>query len=86
MTHLLACVSSQETSVLLLNKMRLKESTCSFFVDSQEYKVDLVHMFQTNVTTGFQRSMRCRPVFRPAESMWPHLRSVSRLFSWKNLA
>lgn len=60
--------------------MITKEPKCSFYIGSQEYKVDFTSMLQTNVTTRFQREIRWRPVYRSPESMQPYLKSVSRNF------
>ncbi|XP_059182092.1 protein mono-ADP-ribosyltransferase TIPARP-like [Centropristis striata] len=68
----------QDVSTILLNKMKEKEPECSFFIGSQQYKVDFTVMTQTNVTTGFKREIRCRPVYRSPESMKPHLQTGLR--------
>lgn len=57
--------------------MSEKESECFFSVGSQKYKVDFTTMIQTNVATGFQRGVRCRPAYRSLDSMKPYLQSVS---------
>ncbi|XP_044199385.1 protein mono-ADP-ribosyltransferase TIPARP-like [Thunnus albacares] len=66
----------KDTSALLLKKMSEKEPECSFRIGQQEYKVDFTMMTQTNVTTGFQRAVRCRPVYRSPDSMQPYLKTV----------
>ncbi|XP_077565391.1 protein mono-ADP-ribosyltransferase TIPARP-like isoform X2 [Stigmatopora nigra] len=65
----------QEVSALLRAKMATKEMDCCFMVNSQEYKVDFTTMMQTNVTTGFVRDVRCRPVYRSLKSLHPHLKT-----------
>nr|XP_046235741.1 protein mono-ADP-ribosyltransferase TIPARP-like [Scatophagus argus]XP_046235742.1 protein mono-ADP-ribosyltransferase TIPARP-like [Scatophagus argus]XP_046235743.1 protein mono-ADP-ribosyltransferase TIPARP-like [Scatophagus argus] len=65
----------KNVSTLLLMKMSRKEPECSFHIGSREYKVDFSTMTQTNVTTGFQRHVRCRPVYRSPDSMQPYLRT-----------
>ncbi|KAK2859089.1 hypothetical protein Q5P01_003709 [Channa striata] len=65
----------KKLSTLLLKMMRHKEPECSFHIGGQEYKLDFYTMTQTNVTTGFQRKVRCRPVYRSPGSMQPHLRT-----------
>ncbi|XP_068505771.1 protein mono-ADP-ribosyltransferase TIPARP-like isoform X2 [Syngnathus scovelli] len=65
----------QGVSVLLLSRMALKEPMVSFMRGSQKYIVDFTDMTQTNVTTGFQRVIRCRPAYRPLESFYPHLKT-----------
>lgn len=57
--------------------MSEKESECFFSVGSQKYKVDFTTMTQTNVATGFQRGVRCRPAYRSLDSMKPYLQLVS---------
>ncbi|XP_061523567.1 protein mono-ADP-ribosyltransferase TIPARP-like [Phycodurus eques] len=63
-------------SALLLQKMSAKEVECSFMAGSQEYKVNFITMKQSNVASGFEREVRCRPVYRPLESLRPHLKTV----------
>ncbi|XP_060937944.1 protein mono-ADP-ribosyltransferase TIPARP-like [Limanda limanda] len=65
----------KDVSELLLKTMGEKEPECSFFIDLQEYKLDFTTMTQTHVSTGFQREVRCRPVFRSPESMQPYLKT-----------
>ncbi|XP_077449425.1 protein mono-ADP-ribosyltransferase TIPARP-like [Stigmatopora argus] len=65
----------QEVSALLQAKMATKEVECFFMVNSQEYKVDFTTMMQSNVTTGFVRDVRCRPVYRSIKSLHPHLKT-----------
>ncbi|GAA6221073.1 TCDD-inducible poly [ADP-ribose] polymerase-like [Lates japonicus] len=67
---------NKSMSALLLKSMREKEPECFFCISSQEYKLDFTTMTQTNVTTGFQREVRCRPVYRSPESMLPYLQTV----------
>uniref|UniRef100_A0A3P9AZE6 TCDD-inducible poly [ADP-ribose] polymerase n=1 Tax=Maylandia zebra TaxID=106582 RepID=A0A3P9AZE6_9CICH len=62
-------------SATLLKKMSEKESECFFSVGSQKYKVDFTTMIQTNVATGFQRGVRCRPAYRSLDSMKPYLQT-----------
>uniref|UniRef100_A0A8C9Z140 Poly [ADP-ribose] polymerase n=1 Tax=Sander lucioperca TaxID=283035 RepID=A0A8C9Z140_SANLU len=50
-----------------------KEPECSFYIGSQQYKVDFATMTQSNVTTGFQRKVRCRPIYCSPKSMQPYL-------------
>ncbi|XP_022604820.1 TCDD-inducible poly [ADP-ribose] polymerase-like [Seriola dumerili] len=64
---------NKNVSTLLLKKMSEKEPECSFYISSQEYKLDFTTMTQTNITTGFQRDVRCRPVYRSPDSMHPYL-------------
>ncbi|XP_056223198.1 protein mono-ADP-ribosyltransferase TIPARP-like isoform X1 [Seriola aureovittata] len=66
---------NKNVSTLLLRKMSEKEPECSFYISSQEYKLDFTTMTQTNVTTGFQRAVRCRPVYRSPDSMHPYLQT-----------
>ncbi|XP_054609514.1 protein mono-ADP-ribosyltransferase TIPARP-like [Dunckerocampus dactyliophorus] len=66
---------SQDLSTFLLWNMSQKEPECSFAIAGQEYEVDFTNMTQTNVNTGFQRDVRCRPVFRSPESMHPYLKT-----------
>ncbi|KAM3587533.1 uncharacterized protein V6R79_008203 [Siganus canaliculatus] len=63
----------------LLLQMRAKKSECSFCIGTQEYKVDFKTMIQTNVSTGFRREVRCRPVYRSPESMQPYLQTGVQL-------
>ncbi|KAG7225637.1 hypothetical protein INR49_005044, partial [Caranx melampygus] len=56
--------------------MSEKEPECSFFISSKEYKLDFTAMTQTNVTTGFQRDVRCRPIYRSPDSLHPYLQTV----------
>ncbi|XP_062299536.1 protein mono-ADP-ribosyltransferase TIPARP-like [Scomber scombrus] len=65
----------QDTSDLLREKMSEKESECFFHIGRQEYKVDFAMMTQTNVTTGYQRAIRCRPIYRSTDSMQPYLKT-----------
>nr|XP_020505113.1 protein mono-ADP-ribosyltransferase TIPARP-like [Labrus bergylta] len=65
----------ESISALLLNSMSKKEPEFSFNIGAQQYKVDFTTMTQTNVTTGFQRDVRCRPVYRSPESMRPYLQT-----------
>ncbi|KAM6961584.1 protein mono-ADP-ribosyltransferase TIPARP-like [Tautogolabrus adspersus] len=60
---------------LLLKSMSKKEPEFFFNIGAQQYKVDFTTMSQTNVTTGFQRDVRCRPVYRSPESMRPYLQT-----------
>ncbi|KAF3705228.1 TCDD-inducible poly [ADP-ribose] polymerase [Channa argus] len=62
-------------TTLLLKKMRDKKPECSFHIGAQEYKLDFYTMTQTNVTTGFQRKVRCRPVYHSPDSIQPYLRT-----------
>ncbi|XP_040886090.1 protein mono-ADP-ribosyltransferase TIPARP-like [Toxotes jaculatrix] len=62
-------------SSFLLKQMSEKEPECFFYISSQEYKLDFTTMTQTNVTTGFQREVRCRPVYRSPDSMQPYLQT-----------
>ncbi|XP_034528835.1 protein mono-ADP-ribosyltransferase TIPARP-like [Notolabrus celidotus] len=62
-------------SALLLNCMSKKEPKCYFQIGVQKYKVDFTAMTQTNVRTGFQRDIRCRPVYRSPRSMQPFLQT-----------
>lgn len=71
---------TQSASSLLLKKMSEKEPECYLFNGLQGYKVDFTTMTQTNVTTGFKREVRCRPVYRSPDSMQPYLKSVSLVF------
>ncbi|XP_045927688.1 protein mono-ADP-ribosyltransferase TIPARP-like [Micropterus dolomieu] len=66
---------NKTVSTCLLKKMSKKEPESSFCIGSQEYKVDFTTMTQTNVTTGFQREVRCRPVYRSPDSMQPYLQT-----------
>ncbi|XP_070784884.1 protein mono-ADP-ribosyltransferase TIPARP-like [Enoplosus armatus] len=66
---------NKAVSICLLKKMSEKEPECSFYIGLQEYKVDFTSMTQTNVTTGFQREVRCRPVYRSPDSMQPYLQT-----------
>uniref|UniRef100_A0A3Q3NIU7 Poly [ADP-ribose] polymerase n=1 Tax=Labrus bergylta TaxID=56723 RepID=A0A3Q3NIU7_9LABR len=68
-------VNQESISALLLNSMSKKEPEFSFNIGAQQYKVDFTTMTQTNVTTGFQRDVRCRPVYRSPESMRPYLQT-----------
>ncbi|XP_070710334.1 protein mono-ADP-ribosyltransferase TIPARP-like [Pempheris klunzingeri] len=62
-------------STWLLKNMSGKESGCSFYIGSQAYKLNFATMTQTNVTTGFKREVRCRPVYRSPDSMQPYLQT-----------
>ncbi|XP_033989524.1 protein mono-ADP-ribosyltransferase TIPARP-like isoform X3 [Trematomus bernacchii] len=62
-------------STLLLKKMSEKEPECSYFIGSQEYKLDFTTMVQINVTTRFYREVRCRPVYRSPDSMKHYLKA-----------
>ncbi|XP_047431891.1 protein mono-ADP-ribosyltransferase TIPARP-like [Mugil cephalus] len=66
---------NQTLSARLLQKMNEKEPEWSFTLGSQEYKMDFTSMTQINVTTGFQREVRCRPAYRSPESMRPYLQT-----------
>ncbi|XP_051249109.1 protein mono-ADP-ribosyltransferase TIPARP-like [Dicentrarchus labrax] len=66
---------SKNLSTCLLKKMSQKEPEWSFYIGSQEYKVDFTAMIQTNLTTGFQRHVRCRPFYRSPDSMQPYLQT-----------
>ncbi|KAM9334659.1 protein mono-ADP-ribosyltransferase TIPARP-like [Symphorus nematophorus] len=66
---------SKSVSTLLLKKISEKECECSFRIGAQDYKVDFTTMTQMNVTTGFEREVRCRPAYQSPESMQPHLRT-----------
>ncbi|XP_054480881.1 protein mono-ADP-ribosyltransferase TIPARP-like [Anoplopoma fimbria] len=66
---------NKDVSTLLLKKMSKKETECSFYICSQEYEVDFTTMIQTNVTTGFLRNVRCRPLYRSPDSMRPYLQT-----------
>ncbi|XP_030576379.1 protein mono-ADP-ribosyltransferase TIPARP [Archocentrus centrarchus] len=63
------------TSAALLQKITEKESECFFSIGSQMYKVDFIAMIQMNMTTGFRRRIRCRPVYRSLDSMKPYLQT-----------
>ncbi|XP_019967647.2 protein mono-ADP-ribosyltransferase TIPARP-like [Paralichthys olivaceus] len=65
----------KNVSVLLLKKMGEKVPECSFLIGLQEYKLDFTTMTQTNVSTGFQREVRCRPKYRRPEAMQPFLQT-----------
>ncbi|XP_071358051.1 protein mono-ADP-ribosyltransferase TIPARP-like [Trachinotus anak] len=67
---------NKNVSTLLIKKMNEKEPECSFYIGSQEYKLDFTTMTQTNVTTGFHRDVRCRPVYRSPDSMHPYLQTA----------
>ncbi|KAA8580257.1 hypothetical protein FQN60_005792, partial [Etheostoma spectabile] len=64
---------NEDVSTLLLKKMSKNEPECSFCVGTQQYKVDLATMTQSNVTTGFQRKVCCRPFYYSPKSMHPYL-------------
>ncbi|XP_044041753.1 protein mono-ADP-ribosyltransferase TIPARP-like [Siniperca chuatsi] len=66
---------NKTVSTCLLKKMSEKEPESSFYIGSQEYKLDFTTMIQTNVTTGYQRDVRCRPVYRSPDSMKPYLQT-----------
>ncbi|XP_072233465.1 protein mono-ADP-ribosyltransferase TIPARP-like [Leuresthes tenuis] len=66
---------TSDLSACLLNKMSKKEPACSFHIGTQEYRMDFTTMTQVNVTTGFQREVRYRPVYRSPQSMRPYLRT-----------
>lgn len=70
-------ISLQDVSALLLKKMSEKATECAFHICAQEYKLDFTRMTQINVSTGFERSVRCRPIYRSPDSMQPHLQWVS---------
>uniref|UniRef100_UPI0037E7BF02 protein mono-ADP-ribosyltransferase TIPARP-like n=1 Tax=Semicossyphus pulcher TaxID=241346 RepID=UPI0037E7BF02 len=65
----------KNVSTSLLNCMNEKKPQCSFQIGSQTYKVDFTTMIQSNVTTGFQRQVRRRPVYRSPDSMHPYLQT-----------
>ncbi|KAM6895748.1 protein mono-ADP-ribosyltransferase TIPARP-like [Xenentodon cancila] len=71
----------KDLSDMLLKKMSDKETSCSFHTGKQEYKVDFTTMTQTNVSTGFQREVSYRPVFRSPRSMQPYLKTGIQLDS-----
>ncbi|XP_051911761.1 protein mono-ADP-ribosyltransferase TIPARP-like [Hippocampus zosterae] len=62
-------------SALLLEKMAIKEVECCITVRLQEYRVDFTTMTQTNLDSGLSGDIRCRPVYRPPESLFPHLKT-----------
>ncbi|XP_028426209.1 protein mono-ADP-ribosyltransferase TIPARP-like isoform X1 [Perca flavescens] len=66
---------NKDVSTLILKKMSEKEPECSFYIGSQQYKVYLATMTQSNVTTGFQRKVRCRPIYCSPKSMQPYLQT-----------
>ncbi|XP_077355929.1 protein mono-ADP-ribosyltransferase TIPARP-like isoform X2 [Festucalex cinctus] len=66
-------------SDLLLGKMASKEVACTFKVGSQEYKVDFTTMTQSNLTSGFSRKVRRRPVYRPPEFLRTYLRTCVQI-------
>ncbi|XP_062239290.1 protein mono-ADP-ribosyltransferase TIPARP-like isoform X2 [Platichthys flesus] len=65
----------KDVSELLMKTVAELEPECSFFMGLQEYKLDFTTMTQTHVSTGLQREVRCRPVFRSPESMQPYLQT-----------
>ncbi|CAB1346040.1 unnamed protein product [Coregonus sp. 'balchen'] len=65
----------QDVSKILLDKMDAGKLECRFHILEVEYKVDFISMIQTNVTTGFQRAIRCRPYYRSLKSLRTHLRT-----------
>ncbi|XP_045065562.1 protein mono-ADP-ribosyltransferase TIPARP-like [Coregonus clupeaformis] len=66
-----------DVSKILLDKMDAGKLECRFHILEVEYKVDLFSMIQTNVTTGFQRAIRCRPYYRSLKSLRTHLSYAS---------
>nr|XP_033470322.1 protein mono-ADP-ribosyltransferase TIPARP-like [Epinephelus lanceolatus] len=66
---------NKDASAVLLQNMNEKEPECTLTIGSQQYKVDFTSMVQTNVTTGFEREVRCRPVYRSPVSMQPYLKT-----------
>lgn len=62
---------------MLLKKLDDKETTCSFHINTKEYKVDFIAMTQTSVSTNFQREISYRPVYRSPQSMEHYLKLVS---------
>lgn len=68
-------------STHLLRKMHEKEPECSFYIGTQEYRLDFTTMTQINVDTKFMRNVCCRPVYQSPESMKPYLQSVSSSWS-----
>ncbi|XP_034019403.1 protein mono-ADP-ribosyltransferase TIPARP-like [Thalassophryne amazonica] len=64
----------EEVQKLLREKIG-KESECSLYIGKQEYKVDFMTMTQTNVSSGYTRAIRWRPLFRSLDSMEPHLKT-----------
>ncbi|XP_062239289.1 uncharacterized protein LOC133949119 isoform X1 [Platichthys flesus] len=71
----------KDVSELLMKTVAELEPECSFFMGLQEYKLDFTTMTQTHVSTGLQREVRCRPVFRSPESMQPYLQLISWSFT-----
>ncbi|XP_031715152.1 protein mono-ADP-ribosyltransferase TIPARP-like [Anarrhichthys ocellatus] len=66
---------NKDASASLLKSMSEKELECTFYIGSQDYKVDFTTMIQTNFTTGFRRNVRCRPLYRSPDSMRPYLQT-----------
>ncbi|XP_076010567.1 protein mono-ADP-ribosyltransferase TIPARP-like [Genypterus blacodes] len=65
----------EDLSELLVKKKNEKESECFFSIGSQKYKVTFISMIQTNISTGFQRKIQCRPIYRSLASMEPQLKT-----------
>ncbi|KPP64110.1 TCDD-inducible poly-like [Scleropages formosus] len=65
-----------DVSKELLTKMEAGETWCRFFIGQQEYEVDLTNLTQRNLSTGYERKVRCRPTFRSPLSIKSHLRTV----------
>ncbi|CAJ1054692.1 protein mono-ADP-ribosyltransferase TIPARP-like [Xyrichtys novacula] len=65
----------EAVSNLLLKSMREKKPECFFDIRAGKYKVDFTSMTQLNITTGYERGVRCRPVYRSPVSMQPFLRT-----------
>ncbi|KAE8281271.1 TCDD-inducible poly [ADP-ribose] polymerase [Larimichthys crocea] len=66
---------NKDVSTHLLRKMHEKEPECSFYIGTQEYRLDFTTMTQINVDTKFMRNVCCRPVYQSPESMKPYLQT-----------
>lgn len=55
------------------------EPAFSFYIGKKEYEVNFATMMQTNISTGSQREVRCRPAYRSPQSMQPYLKLVFRI-------
>lgn len=70
---------NKRTSASLLRKMKqMKMEECSFRVFCQEYKVNFKTMKQTNILSGFERDIRCRPLYRSLNAMRPYLKTIAQ--------
>ncbi|XP_077400788.1 protein mono-ADP-ribosyltransferase TIPARP-like [Vanacampus margaritifer] len=66
---------NKAVSALLLGTMISKEVECTFKIGPREHKVDFITMTESSAASGYSTAVRCRPVYRSPDSLFPQLKT-----------